>query len=213
MRNNGGYLRINLRTNGEIVASLPKHCSTTHLTKFIDDNRATLRGQLAKIQKRTEYHNGDQIGRRHKLVIRSGVRYGSRSTDNKIIVTIPTGQENSAESGRVIREAVAKALKLEAKSYLPHRLRYFALKYNYSYDRIRLTYAKSRWGSCSASGTISLNIALMNLPEDLIDYVLLHELTHTHHMNHGTDFWRELESICPNAKTRRDRMRDYTPYI
>ncbi|MDO4271779.1 MAG: M48 family metallopeptidase, partial [Candidatus Saccharibacteria bacterium] len=65
----------------------------------------------------------------------------------------------------------------------------------------------------STSGTISLNIALMKLPEQLSDYVILHELAHTKHMNHGAEFWAELESTYPNAKQARNQLKNHSPYL
>ncbi len=63
---------------------------------------------------------------------------------------------------------------------------------------------RSRWGSCSPSGRISLNWRLIQLPPDVCDYVLLHELTHLRHLNHSARFWRELERLCPpHAEARR----------
>ena len=59
----------------------------------------------------------------------------------------------------------------------------------------------------------SLNIMLMTLPNELIDYVLLHELTHTKYMNHSPDFWRALEEVCPDAKQKRRFIKRYSPYL
>jgi predicted metal-dependent hydrolase len=56
---------------------------------------------------------------------------------------------------------------------------------------------RTRWGSCSPSGRISLNWRLVQMPESVRDYVLLHELTHLLHLNHSKRFWRELERVCP----------------
>lgn len=210
--NRSGYIALNIRTNGELVLSVSGRSNKRTIAEFIDNSRPNIRQQLSRIQKRNSYSNGDKIGRSHRLVIRSGVRPDITITDGETIVTVTNGETNISKN-RQISDAIAKTLKLEAKHYLPKRLRYYALKYGFSYSRIRLTYAKSRWGSCSSNGTISLNIALMRLPDELSDYVILHELNHTRHMNHAYDFWSDLVKILPDAKTRRDQLRSYTPYI
>ena len=74
------------------------------------------------------------------------------------------------------RDYQKKQLMKKARDYLPYRLDYYAKLYGYSYDKFRLSHANTRWGSCSSSRTISLNISLMKLPEVLRDYVILHEL-------------------------------------
>ncbi len=68
---------------------------------------------------------------------------------------------------------------------------------------------RSRWGSCSSRGRVALNIRCIHLPEHLQDYVILHELCHLHHMNHGPDFWRLLESYLPDARQRRRALNRY----
>ena len=70
-----------------------------------------------------------------------------------------------------------------------------------------------RWGSCSSDQMITLSYFLMQLPWDLIDYVILHELAHTKHLNHGPGFWSELEALCPDARARRKSIKEFRPAI
>jgi predicted metal-dependent hydrolase len=89
----------------------------------------------------------------------------------------------------------------KAGEYLPKRLQELSKLHNLPYNKVTLRNQKTRLGSCSTQKNISLNIRLINLPAQLIDYVILHELAHTRHMNHSKDFWDFLESICPDAKS------------
>ncbi len=77
------------------------------------------------------------------------------------------------------------------------------------YNRVYIRSQKTRWGSCSAKKNISLNIKLVLLPDALIDYVILHELTHTRILNHGSDFWRILDGFVGNAKALRKELKKY----
>lgn len=212
IRNQGRLLRLNIRTNGEIVVSAPHLASQATAKSFVDDNREYLRSMISRLGTQRHFNDGDLIGRHHRLVIKTGVRSGVRVGDRQAVVTI-TDNTTRLQRDQLVRQAVAKALKHEASRYLPKRLQYFATKYSYHYDRIRLTFAKSRWGSCSSNGTISLNVALMTLPDELIDYVLLHELAHTIQMNHSPAFWRQVEQTLPSAQALRRRLREYSPYI
>ncbi len=76
-------------------------------------------------------------------------------------------------------------------------------------DRVQVRAQKTRWGSCSTSGTISLNVYILKLPAALKEYVLLHELVHMEHPNHQKEFWEELERLCPNAKEKAKQLKKY----
>lgn len=212
IRNAGRNMRLSVRTNGEIVLSAPRRLGWRPIEQFVEQSRPNLQRLLARVHVDNQFSDGDRIGRNHVLVLRAAPRQSVKLTDNQLVVTLsPDMQPNQRQ--QIIHQAVAKALKAEAQHYLPKRLRYLALKTGYEYQRVRLTYAKTRWGSCSSSGTISLNVALMQLPEHLSDYVLLHELTHTKHMNHGADFWAALEAAMPEARQANCELRSYSPYI
>lgn len=212
MRNDGRYIRIRVRTNGEVVVSAPRRTPMVQIERFVVESRDSVKKSLSKIANQRKYSDGDLVGMEHRLVIKSGVRYATHIIDGNVVVSIPSGV-SAAQRRQMISQSVAKALKVEAQHYLPKRLRYLALKHGYKYDRVRLTFAKTRWGSCSSSGTISLNVALMTLPAELIDYVLMHELTHTIHMDHGAGFWNDLERTLPGVKKLDQQLKEYSPYL
>ncbi len=99
--------------------------------------------------------------------------------------------------------------KANARQQLSQRLTELAAKYDFAYNRVTIRNQKSRWGSCSATNNISLNMKLMALPAELIDYVLLHELLHTRIKNHGPSFWAELELLVAGAKQKRQRLKAF----
>jgi hypothetical protein len=83
-----------------------------------------------------------------------------------------------------------------------------AQKYGFSFASMRVRFQKSRWGSCSSKGCISLNACLVFLPEPLVRYILLHELCHTRQMNHSTAFWQLLLAHAPDARVHDRAMRE-----
>jgi predicted metal-dependent hydrolase len=111
------------------------------------------------------------------------------------------------------RDAKKKILMKQARDYLPYRLEFWAQKYGYKYSGIRLSHANTRWGSRSSSGTISLNIGLMKVPEPLRDYVILHELAHINHMDHSAEFWAEVGEHDPNYKRHRSQLKKFSPGV
>lgn len=211
----GSILRLKIQTNGKIVAQLPHFVSTRAVSRLLEQSRASLRNSLKTMPTQKIYRDGDQIGKSHILRIRPAVRDNVTVKKMEILADV-SPQTSPTARERLIKDGVEKALRMEARAYLPRRLRYFAMQFadrGLKYQRVQFTHAKSRWGSCSSTGTISLNIMLMTLPQELLDYVLLHELTHTIHMDHSAAFWAELEEICPHAKRRRKALRNYSPYL
>jgi predicted metal-dependent hydrolase len=104
-------------------------------------------------------------------------------------------------------------LRCKAQQELPPRLRAAADKYGFSYVRASIRSQKSRWGSCSSKGTISLNDQLMFLPADTVNYLLIHELCHTRQMNHSARFWQLVESCCAEFKQHEVRLNNVKEWV
>ena len=96
-----------------------------------------------------------------------------------------------------------------ARKVLCRRIGELAQLHNFVYNRISIRKQKTRWGSCSSKDNINLNMNLLHLPSELIDYVLLHELVHTKVKNHSNDFWDELETVVPNARIIDRKLKEY----
>ena len=88
-----------------------------------------------------------------------------------------------------------ETLRAQAKAALPPRLRALADRYGFAVGRVTIKHNTSNWGSCSSKGNINLNLNLMRVPVPLQDYILLHELVHLRHPNHGPKFHAELERL------------------
>jgi hypothetical protein len=112
-----------------------------------------------------------------------------------------------------VRQCINKALRIEAKLYLPYRTMQLSNKYNIEYNKLFIRNQKTRWGSCSSKKNINLNLQLMRLPYHLIDYVIIHELVHIKHHNHGKDFWKALTTIIPDAISLHADLKKYRPQI
>lgn len=209
------HVRIRVAPNGTLRASLPLYAPLFVIKRLVKNSRDQLRHMLIEHHGETHYESGMQIGKSHSLVIRnspsgiSATRHGQQ-----IVVSLPDNNDlNDPDVIRVLRPVIIQSLRIEAKSYLPKRLAYLAKNYDFSYDTVRFSHASGRWGSCSSNGTISLNIALMKLPFELIDYVLIHELTHTVQMNHSDEFWDLVAVGDPAYRIHRRDLKKQTPSI
>jgi predicted metal-dependent hydrolase len=101
-----------------------------------------------------------------------------------------------------------KLLVTRAKRIIPQRVRYYADIMGVTYGRITIRMQKSRWGSCSSKGNLNFNCLLMNAPEEIVDYVVVHELCHRKEMNHSKRFWDEVEKVLPDYKERRKWLKE-----
>ena len=107
-----------------------------------------------------------------------------------------TPDEGTAGLSALLGKALAKVLRDEAKSLLPAKLSFLARRYGFEYKSATVKHNSSNWGSCSGLGNINLNLNLVRLPEPVCDYVLLHELSHLRHPDHGKGFHSLLEELC-----------------
>ena len=161
--------------------------------------------------------SGQLIGKSHRLIFATANNAPNVKTyvsDTQITV-VHTADTTLLSPGvqRAARQASVRALRRQANNLLPRRAQQLAEKHGFSYDTIRVRRLKSRWGSCSQQKNISLSIYLMQLPWELIDYVLLHELTHTKHLNHGKDFWDHMDNCLPGAKEMSRQLKPYQPLL
>ncbi len=97
----------------------------------------------------------------------------------------------------------------QKKKQLTQRAVALAGQHGFRYNKIFIRNQRTRWGSCSARNNISLNSKLMQLPDELIDYVILHELLHLRIKNHRRDFWEELSFLAKDAKALSARVKSY----
>ena len=208
--------KISISINGRIRVTIPYYSPDFAVKRLIRENRETIREMLKKYNQSNSYYNGQLIGKSHTLLIQNANtnQMNVYIENNYIIANLPKDTNiNSLLVQNEIRKIVLKILKKQAKAYLPRRITFLAEKYDFEFAKLRLSHTRTRWGSCSSSGTISLNIALMNLPHHLIDYVIIHELCHTRQMNHSQLFWKEVEQYDPEYKKHVEEMKKYSPNI
>lgn len=154
--------------------------------------------------------NNQLIGRHHTLKIKTNNTSSFRVLvgDDSIVVYVPIGYDDESHD-HVQKAAVRgarKALKHQS-GVLSERLSFLADMHGYKFKSHDFKFMKSKWGSCNNEKHITLNYRLLDLPDHLVDYVLIHELVHLNHMNHGDNYWEELSSIIPNHKQLRKEMR------
>jgi predicted metal-dependent hydrolase len=173
---------------------------------------AAQRGQQAIVP----LGQGHMVGKHRLIFVASAqaTKVTTRLVDYEVRITHPhTYTATDPTVQLAAQKASLRALRREAVAVLPPRLKELSLKTGLAYTNVTIKQLKSRWGSCSSRQEITLNLFLVQLPPHLIDYVLVHELTHTKVMQHGAPFWEEMERHLPEAKRLRKYMRAYQPAL
>lgn len=156
----------------------------------------------------------------------------SVSCDAGVVVTVPWGMEESRfekfirekanwilqklkyvsrfqNLPRIKTSAVEyRKLKLQALNLAKEKLKYWNQFYNFSYNRVSVKNQKTRWGSCSRKGNLNFNYKIVHLPEDQLDYLIVHELCHLKEMNHSRGFWELVGRTIPKFKILRKELRN-----
>lgn len=214
-RKNVRSIRLSITSQNQIRVSLPFWVPYAAAVRFVLSKRDWVKGQIIPT---TLLQNLDRIGKSHHITFQPladcVVPRARTQSGGEIKITYPVdASPNDAKVQRVAQRAALRALKQQATSLLVPRLRELAHRHGFVHGIISIKRLKSRWGSCSSQGDIVLNSYLMQLPWHLIDYVLLHELTHTRIMTHGPRFWEEMEKFVPNLKEARKEIRKYRPVL
>ncbi len=213
-RKSNRSLRLTLTPNGEVRVTIPLWAPYGAGLSFAESRQAWIMAQSRPLLLAV---NGQLIGKAHHLVLQPSLeaaKVRSRVGAGQVIVTYP--QDMAASSPEVqtaARRAAVRALRSQAEQLLPQRLASLAAKHGFTYASVSVKQLKSRWGSCDHQQNIVLNLYLMQLPWEHIDYVLLHELTHTRILRHGPEFWRAMERILPQAAVYRKAVQAYQPVL
>ena len=205
---------ISMRTKADgLHVTVPPYCQTAKVLATIEEFRPRLLTNWQKVAPQALDLKFRIDAPCFRLHIESGKlsKFMVRTTEDCITILCPPRVDFEEKSVQeLLRNAIIRALKKSAQAYLPPLLDELASHYGFKYKKVKITGSKSRWGSSSATGSINLSCYLMLLPPHLMDYVLLHELTHTREMNHGPKFWEILDELTEGrAHTLRAELRQF----
>ena len=165
-----------------------KNSPTGGKKRFVDNEKFLVLGQIYKL----------------KVVSDSRVPLALDKNTGKFLLAVDFYHD---EKGA--RELFVKWYKHRALEIILPCVGKFARKYNlHQYNKIRIASARTRWGSCSSEGNLNFSWRLVMAPEEVIDYVVIHELAHLKERNHGAQFWALVEKMCPEYKERKKWLKD-----
>ena len=149
-----------------------------------------------------------EIDENCNIILRVPLRFSQKSIDDLLIrhtnwiekhLLI---QKEKQQHKLVLSPIQIEALKLKAKEFIPQKVEYFAKIMNLKPTSVKITSAQKRFGSCSGKNSLCFSYILMQYPEEAIDYVVVHELAHIVHKNHGREFYQLIANYLPDYKER-----------
>lgn len=184
---------LRLKPDGTPRVTIPRGGSLAAAREFVERNRAWLEQQWLRMQSRPSQPAALQVGsfvlfRGGLVQIHSGAAGQIHFGGETLPVAAPAAD---------FRPAVEEHLRSLASRELPARVTELAGQHGFTVRRVTVRGQRTRWGSCSRHGAISLNWRLVQTPVHVLDYIILHELAHLRHMNHSNRFWREVARLCP----------------
>jgi predicted metal-dependent hydrolase len=203
---------LRLLPDGSVRLSIPRRGSVIEGRRFAERNAEWVGRRLERLQthpvKPTQWLVGTEILFRGETVkLEAGVNGESgmiRFGGEAVKVT---------DYGADLRPAIERHLWRLAEKELPPKVLEYATLHQLPVRRISVRNQRSRWGSCSRRGTISLNWRLIQTPAFVRDYILIHEIMHLREMNHSSRFWREVERACPDYETAERWLKQHSSLL
>ncbi len=187
-------LSLTINENAELIIRAPKRLSIEKIQDFINKKENWINRKKRLIENQIK-----DVTSNHNKLLYLGTLFPINVEQNASKELFFTGEEfiaNSIEPDS-LSLSIKKWYKNKFKEIALPRVAYFANKHNLMVNQVRIKNQKTMWGSCSSKNNINLNYLLLMAPMGVIDYVIVHELVHTIHRNHSTDFWDSVESIMP----------------
>lgn len=211
-------IKLYVKPNRQVIVSLPYLSSYKNAENFAVEHIPWILKQQSKYNTILSAYavNSVYYTKSHliKITKNNYEKITARSKGEVVTIYIPYGADVGSEPVRqFIDHVITEVYRSEAKIYLPVRTKELAQQFGFKYNEVSVRNNRSNWGSCSGRNNISLNINLMKLPDHLVDYIILHELSHTLVKNHGGEFYFVLNRVTDNrARELAKEVKKYTTY-
>jgi predicted metal-dependent hydrolase len=187
-------ISIQINRYGEVTVRAPMRVSESYIADFVTSKAAWVHKHTKDIVTKLELKSDSKLwllGAQYPLQLSSKFTQVQLVSKQIQAPNLPTSK---------LKRQIVAWYKTQANSYIAARLSALSTQHNFSYQSMSINSAESRWGSCSAKGTLNFSYRLIMAPAQVIDYVILHELCHTIQHNHSAKFWAEVAKVMPDYK-------------
>lgn len=210
IRSNRKTIALIIQRDGSLIIRAPLKASKKQILEVVAEKAGWIRAKQAEMKERQpatlgkEFLPGERLpylGKNYPLQLTTRQRPPLELADGAFWLS-----HTAQPSALRLFTAWYRA---RAAEHFSRRVAELAQAHGFHYTRLRLSSARTRWGSCSSLGTVSLNWRLIMAPPDVIDYVIYHELAHLREHNHGPRFWALVAALMPNYKTHLDWLKKH----
>jgi len=206
-RSNRKTISIQIR-EGEVIVRAPFFCPKAEIERFIHVKNDWIQDKLKKSQEQLAQKESFALNYGDVIILRGNSypiteRKGNRAGFDGERFYLPPNLSSDQ-----IKATCIKIYQSLAKSHFHERAAYFSAQMNQTPASIKINSAKTRWGSCSSQRNINFSWRLIMADDDVIDYVVVHELAHLVHMNHSDKFWAVVENALPDYRERNRKLKD-----
>jgi predicted metal-dependent hydrolase len=204
-----------VQADGSVIVRAPQRVTNRQIAEIIEEKAQWIRSRQEQLQARPkaevhQFASGEQfwyLGSACRLTVTQGrqnrLEYSGWAFKLTVIPPSPLhlADGKAEKERRTLGQALFTAwYRQQARQVLGERVSSLAQQYGFSYRQVKITSARTRWGSCSSSGTLSFPWRLVMAPLAVIDYVVIHELVHTLAKGHGAEFWGRVQALAPEYK-------------
>lgn len=201
---------------GKVSVAAPMRMSEEKIKEFVEQKLSWIKKTVEKQAQRPQYQKKEYtqgeifqfLGQEYALDLMESVTSMVQLKKDSLCVSLGA---NAAMAGNKvwIHRQLLKWYVQQALEHLENRTHYFAQQLNLRYQSIKVKYYKSKWGSCSIQGHIQYNYLLILAPPMIVDYIVVHELSHLKHHNHSPQFWQLVATLIPNYQECRRWLKDW----
>jgi predicted metal-dependent hydrolase len=185
---------LRVRPDGTLRVTVPRGGSRREAQAFVEQNHRWVERERRRVR---EQHGPREWQDGSELMLRGEMMPVRLSESDGVRVATYGDRVTALRDGESVRSGIERDLRDLAKRELEPRLRELARENGLDPGAVSIRNQRSRWGSCSREGHIALNFRLVQMPPEVRDYILLHELMHIRQQNHSRRFWRLVEAVCP----------------
>lgn len=202
-------LVLQVKPCGRVIVRAPQRMSRLVINQFIEEKQSWIEKVRHRLQEKyaeiapKKFVEGElfwYLGKRYSLSIISHLKEPLIFADRFEL------SENHVMQAEIV---FLKWYRAQAADLFQERVRHFAEKFQFRYGTIRLSSAKQRWGSCSATNNLNFSWKLIMAPLNVIDYVVVHELVHTKHKNHSQQFWLAVAAVLPSYRSAKQWLKQH----